>query len=93
MQALEFLSPQVRRARIEYSDTSNTNRAGEADWTVTRNAMILDDVEVIAERLGGRALKEREANKFESRPPACDGLAGLRSDDRQLGLRYYAGSA
>lgn len=64
MQILEFLSPRVRRARIEYSDTSNTNRTSEVGWTVTRNAMILDDADVIAERLGGSALKEEEIPKL-----------------------------
>ncbi|MGZ8940803.1 MAG: hypothetical protein ACXW32_16490, partial [Limisphaerales bacterium] len=64
MQILEFLSPRVRRTRIEYSDTSSTNRTSEVGWTVTRNAMILDDADVIAERLGGRAVNEEEILKL-----------------------------
>lgn len=60
MQILEFLSPRVRRARIDYHDTSSTDRANEVGWSVTRNAMILDDAEVVAERLGGRALDDAE---------------------------------
>jgi hypothetical protein len=60
MQTLEFLSPRIRRARIEYHDTSDTNGPGEIGWTLSRHAMILEDVEVVAERLGGRALNDSE---------------------------------
>ena len=60
VQILEFTAPRVRRARINYEDESNTNRTSEVGWNVTRNAMILDDVEVVAERLGGRALNDTE---------------------------------
>lgn len=62
MQILGFVSPRVRRARIEYHDSTppTTNRTSEVGWTVMRNAMILDDVEVVAERLGGRALDDEE---------------------------------
>ena len=60
MQILEFVSPRVRRARIDYHDTTSTNTPGETGWDVTRNAVILDDIEVVAERLGGRALDDEE---------------------------------
>ncbi|HEX7861688.1 MAG TPA: hypothetical protein VF773_15230 [Verrucomicrobiae bacterium] len=60
MQMVGFVGPRVRRARIDYFDTSSTNRASEVGWSVTRNAVILDDVEVVAEGLGGRALNDEE---------------------------------
>jgi hypothetical protein len=60
MQILEFLSPRVRRGRIEYQDTSTSRQNSEVGWSLMRNAMILDDVEVVAERLGGRALDDAE---------------------------------
>jgi hypothetical protein len=60
MQILGFVSPRVRRARIEYHDATATNSTSEVGWDVTRNAVILDDIEVVAERLGGRALDDEE---------------------------------
>lgn len=60
MALLDFTAPRVRRARIEFRDTSPTNAPVEGGWQLTRNAVILDDVEVVAERLGGRALDDAE---------------------------------
>ena len=60
MELIGFLGPRVRRARIEYHDTTPTNGASEVGWEITRNAVILDDVEVVGERLGGRALDDEE---------------------------------
>ena len=60
MQILGFVGPRVRRARIAYHDTTRTNGTSEVGWNVIRNAVILDDQEVIAERLGGRALDDEE---------------------------------
>ena len=59
MNILGFVSPRVRRARIEYRDTSAPGQS-EVGWMVQRNAVILDDIEVVAERLGGRALDDEE---------------------------------
>jgi hypothetical protein len=60
MNVLGFISPRVRRASIQYHDTTSTNDNPIAGWQVTRLAMIFDDVEVVAERLGGRALDDEE---------------------------------
>lgn len=60
MEHLGFLCPRIRRARIEFQDTTPTNRVSEVGWTVTRNAMLLDDAEVVGERLGGHALDDDE---------------------------------
>jgi hypothetical protein len=60
MDVLGFISPRVRRASIEYHDTTSTNDNPIGGWQVTRLAMIFDDVEVIAERMGGRALDDEE---------------------------------
>ncbi len=60
MEFLGFTSPRVRRVRIEYRDTSPTNELGSTQWQVTRNAVILDDVEVVGQRLGGVSLTDEE---------------------------------
>lgn len=64
MSLLEFAGPRVRRARIHYHDTSSTNASSETGWTVTRSAMIMDDPEVVGERLGGRALDDEELGEL-----------------------------
>ncbi len=60
MTALGFAGPRVRRARIDFHDTSPTNGVSEVGWALDRQAMILDDADVVAERLGGRALDDAE---------------------------------
>lgn len=57
--ALGFVAPRVRRARIEYVDTS-PGGGDETGWRVVREAVVLEDIEVVAERLGGRALSDEE---------------------------------
>ncbi|HRI12966.1 MAG TPA: hypothetical protein PLX89_08175 [Verrucomicrobiota bacterium] len=60
MESFGFLTPRVRRARIEFRDTSPMTSPNPGGWVITRNAVILDDPEVIGERLGGRALTDDE---------------------------------
>lgn len=60
MDRLGFVSPRVRRARIRYVDTSPAAPERERGWTWIRSALILDDPEVVGERLGGRALSDEE---------------------------------
>jgi hypothetical protein len=60
MQLLGFISPRVRRAQIAYRDTAPADDLGAGGWQVKRNALLLDDIEVVAERLGGRALSDEE---------------------------------
>jgi len=60
MGILGFVTPRVRRARIDYHDTTPTNTSPMAGWQLIRDALILDDVEVVAERMGGRALDDEE---------------------------------
>ncbi|MBK8000093.1 MAG: hypothetical protein IPK15_15580 [Verrucomicrobia bacterium] len=60
MGELGFISPRVRRAHVEYRDTTSTNLTPMAGWAISRDALILDDVEVVGERLGGRALDDEE---------------------------------
>lgn len=60
MDLLGFVTPRVRRARIDYHDTTPTNGVSEVGWALTRDALILEDIEVVAERLGGRALDDEE---------------------------------
>lgn len=64
MTGLGFVGPRVRRAQIEYQDTSPTNGGIDAGWRLARAAVILDDIEVVAERLGGRALSDAEIDKL-----------------------------
>ena len=66
MTALGFISPRVRRARIEYRDTSPAGTEGERLWQLTRQAMIFDDPEVVAARFGGRALDDEEIAALEN---------------------------
>lgn len=60
MEHLGFLCPRIRRARIQFQDTTPTNNVSEVGWQVTRNALLLDDAEVVGERLGGHALDDDE---------------------------------
>ncbi|MGE3313280.1 MAG: hypothetical protein AB7O66_25215, partial [Limisphaerales bacterium] len=59
---LGFTTPRIRRARIEYHDTT-TAPGPDADstgWTLTRQALLLENAEVVGERLGGTALDDEE---------------------------------
>ncbi len=60
LDAFGFTAPRVRRARIEYRDTSIGDPEQPGGWHVTRQAMILEDAEVLGERLGGRSLTDEE---------------------------------
>lgn len=60
MELLGFLTPRIRRARISFHDTSPADAPNPGGWMVTRNAMLLEDPEVVAERLGGHALDDEE---------------------------------
>ncbi|MBT5925377.1 MAG: hypothetical protein HOH33_02030 [Verrucomicrobia bacterium] len=60
MQTLGFISPRVRRATIEYHDTSDLDDPLRSEWKLTKMAFIMDHVEVIAEHLNGRALEDEE---------------------------------
>lgn len=64
MEALGFLSPRVRRARIEFRDTSPVDAPNPGGWNLVRNAMLLEDPEVVAERLGGHALNDAELSEL-----------------------------
>ena len=57
---LGFLAPRVRRAQIEFRDTSPSGDPIQGGWQVTRKAMVFEDAEVVAEQLGGRALDDEE---------------------------------
>lgn len=65
MELLGFITPRVRRARFEYRDTSSTNQAPSGGWQISRNAVLLESVEVVGERLGGRALEDEEIEALE----------------------------
>jgi hypothetical protein len=60
MDLLGFVGPRVRRAQIEFRDTSSAADPANMGWNLSRKAFLLDDVEVVAERLGGRALEDWE---------------------------------
>ncbi|MFO1461914.1 MAG: hypothetical protein U1G08_21240 [Verrucomicrobiota bacterium] len=66
MELLGFLSPRVRRARIEFRDTGSPADPNPGGWIVTRNAVLLEDPEVVAERLGGTALGDDEIAALEN---------------------------
>ncbi len=60
MDLLGFITPRVRRARIDYHDTTSTNISEMTGWQLSRDALIFDDIEVVGERRGGRALDDEE---------------------------------
>jgi hypothetical protein len=60
MENLGFIGPRVRRAIIDYRDSTPTNVSPQGGWQVIRSAVLLDDIEVVGERLGGRALEDEE---------------------------------
>jgi hypothetical protein len=66
MELLGFISPRVRRARIDYRDTSPAQDGSDTGWQLARHAMLLDDIEVVAERMGGRALEDEEIGALEN---------------------------
>jgi len=66
VEILGFVGPKVRRARILYQDTSEaTEHASSVGWTVERQAVLLEDIEVVGERLGGRALDDEEVSALK----------------------------
>ncbi|MDB6041256.1 MAG: hypothetical protein JWM99_5097 [Verrucomicrobiales bacterium] len=65
MGLLGFMTPRVRRAQIQYNDTTLTNESPIVGWQVLRNGMILEDIEVLAERLGGSALSDVEVSALK----------------------------
>jgi hypothetical protein len=82
METVGFVGPRARRAQIEYRDTSpmtGTNAPnGEVGWTISRKAVLLDDVEVVAERLGGRALDDEEITNLTNANFDAQLIADLR---------------
>lgn len=66
MEAVGLTGPRVRRARIEYRDESPPAEERPTGWRITRMAVLLDHVEVVAERLGGRALSDEEVARLEN---------------------------
>jgi hypothetical protein len=60
METLGFITPRVRRAVIEYRDTTAAEVSPEGGWTLSRHALLLEVIEVVGERLGGRALDDEE---------------------------------
>ena len=78
MELLGFPSPRVRRAQIEYHDTTLTNVSETTGWTLSRQALIFDDVEVVASRLGGRALSDDELVKVSGTALGTQVVTDLR---------------
>mgnify|MGYP007046926435 CR=1 FL=1 len=60
MTLIGFIGPRVRKARIHYQDSTGVAGSGDTGWEITRMALLLDGVEVVAERLNGRALEDEE---------------------------------
>jgi len=91
MATLDFAGPRVRRTQVEYRDTSPTNGVnGEVGWTLSRKALLLDDIEVVAERLGGRALDDDEITNLTNANFNAQLIADLRILHAFLGNWDYA---
>jgi hypothetical protein len=62
LELMGFTAPRIRRVEMDYVDTTPaTNDYSTVGWQVTRDALIVEDGEVLASRLGGRLLNEEEA--------------------------------
>lgn len=66
MNLLGFVGPRVRRARIHYQDFTAVMGSRETGWEITRMALLLDGVEVVAERRNGRALEDEEVGALKN---------------------------
>lgn len=68
LETLGFVAPRVRRASIEYRDTTPpTNANTSVGWVLTREALILEDIEVVGERLGAaRVLDDAELGEVQT---------------------------
>ena len=91
LRLLEFTSPKVRRALIEYHDTTPaTNASASGGWRITRNASLLEDIEVVAERLGGRALEDTEAAALPGTAFGPQAITDLQFFNALIGNWDYA---
>jgi hypothetical protein len=93
MAQLGFTAPRVRRARIEYRDTSPTNAPSPTGWELARDAFILEHIEVVGERMGGRALDDEEVVALTDAGFEEDLITALRLLHTLLGNWDYALSA
>ncbi|MCC6231017.1 MAG: hypothetical protein IT580_00120 [Verrucomicrobiales bacterium] len=59
-ETLGFTIPRVRRAVLTYLDTSTPGPDSPTGWQLQRQALLIEDPEVLGERLGGRALSDEE---------------------------------
>ena len=89
MADLGFTSPRVRRALVEYHDTSDPADEGTG-WTVRRQAVLFEDAEVVGERLGGRALDDSEIEDLPKVAFDVQVIADLRLLHALLGNWDYA---
>jgi len=90
MELLGFVTPKVRRARIEFRDTSPGGDPEFRGWTVTRMAMVMEDPEVVALRFGGEALSDEEVAALTNAQFAPQLIADLQFFHVLLGNWDYA---
>lgn len=90
MDTLGFTSPKVRRARIAFHDTSPPKEFSDTGWQVTRNALLLEDIEVVAVRLGGTALTDEEIQALTDANLNPSLVAGLKLFHALLGNWDYS---
>lgn len=93
MELLAFVGPRVRRARILYRDTTPPAPPASVGWQLTRHALILDDIEVVGERLGGRALDDEETASLKDAGFDAQLITDLQFLHALLGNWDYALSA
>jgi hypothetical protein len=68
MDALGFVTPRVRRAVIEYHDSGERDDLGSGGWVVTRHGFIAEDIELVADRIGGRPFTAEEIGAITNAP-------------------------
>lgn len=62
LDTLGLIAPKVRRASIEYRDTTPpTNAQVSVGWVLTRESLLLEDIEVVAERYVAAKVLDDEA--------------------------------
>ena len=60
MNVLGFVGPKVRRGEVTFQDTSVGGDNAGVGWELTRMGFVFEHVEIVASRLGGRALEDED---------------------------------
>ncbi len=91
MDVAGFVTPRVRRAHIDYFDTTPaTNENATVGWQITRDAMLLEDIEVLGQRLNARVLADEELANLEKSSFDIQTLVDLQLFNALIGNWDYS---